>query len=219
MNARPDIAYAVSRLQRETQHPTQAVLDAIDRIFRYLKGTLELKIRYNRIETKSNFIEDFLTGYKDASWGVFDENINNTYKSTNGFVHMMGGTPISWSSKLQQGKPAQSSAEAEYRAAYHGITDILSITQTALDIGWETNEKPLAVFTDSEACMAMSKNPVNYKTNKNIALKYHWVRQTVKNKEVLLLKVHTSKQLADMFTKVLLTHKQFKELRGQLMIE
>jgi len=65
----------------------------------------------------------------------------------------------------------------------------------------------------------MSKNPVNYKTNKNIALKYHWVRQTVKNKEVVLLKVHTSKQLADMFTKVLLTHKQFKELRGQLMIE
>jgi ribonuclease HI len=217
MNARPDIAYAVGRLQREMQHPTQAVLDAIDRIFRYLKGTLDLKIIYKRMDTESNFIEDFLIGYKDASWGVFDENIDNTYKSTNGYVHRMGNTPISWSSKLQKGKPAQSSAEAEYRAAYHAIIDILSIKETALDIGWQTNKQPLILYTDSEACMNMSKNPVNYKTNKNIALKYHWVRHTVKEKEVSLHKIHTTKQLADMFTKVLITHKQFKELRDNLL--
>ena len=36
---------------------------------------------------------------------------------------------------------------------------------------------------------------------KHVTLRWHWLREAVHNKEVSLVKVHTSKNLADPFTK------------------
>ena len=43
---RPDIAYAVGIVSKFNAAPTQAYLTAVKRIFRYLKGTIELKLQY-----------------------------------------------------------------------------------------------------------------------------------------------------------------------------
>ena len=43
---RPDIAHAVGIVSKFNAAPTQAHLTAVKRIFRYLKGTIELKLQY-----------------------------------------------------------------------------------------------------------------------------------------------------------------------------
>ena len=43
---RPDIAHAVGVVSKFNATPTQAHLTAVKRIFRYLKGTINLKLQY-----------------------------------------------------------------------------------------------------------------------------------------------------------------------------
>ena len=50
---------------------------------------------------------------------------------------------------------------------------------------------------------------------KHIAIKYHFVRELVQDKEIKLEYVHTKEQIADIFTKPL-TKDAFLYLRGKL---
>ena len=43
----PDIAYAVSRLSRYTQCPSQNHWDTLARLMRYLRGTMDYAIEYS----------------------------------------------------------------------------------------------------------------------------------------------------------------------------
>jgi len=62
---------------------------AIKRIFRYLQGNLQFKLRFKGL------VPQGLVGYCDADWASNFED----RKSTTGFVFIMGGGAISWSSK------------------------------------------------------------------------------------------------------------------------
>jgi len=57
---RPDIAYVVSRLSRYTQCPSQDHWDALARLMRYLRGTMDYAIEYSRFLA-------VLEGYSDAN--------------------------------------------------------------------------------------------------------------------------------------------------------
>ena len=57
--ARPDIAYAVAALAKFNSSPTEAHLTAVKCVFRYLKGTAQLRLQYQ--ETDVN-----VEGYSDA---------------------------------------------------------------------------------------------------------------------------------------------------------
>ena len=46
MGTRPDIAYAVSVVSRYASNPDDNGWTAVKRIFRYLRGTLQLKLTY-----------------------------------------------------------------------------------------------------------------------------------------------------------------------------
>jgi hypothetical protein len=77
---------------------------AVKRIFRYLQGTLQMKLQFSATPSKE------VLGYCDADWGGDLED----RRSTTWFVFMIGGGAISWSSKR---KPiALSTMEAEYMA-------------------------------------------------------------------------------------------------------
>ena len=62
--SRPDIAYALSRLSRYTQCPSQDHWDELARLMRYLRGTMDYAIEY------SGFLV-VLEEYSDANW-IFD---------------------------------------------------------------------------------------------------------------------------------------------------
>ncbi|KAL0298331.1 UNVERIFIED_CONTAM: Retrovirus-related Pol polyprotein from transposon TNT 1-94 [Sesamum radiatum] len=58
---RPDISFFVSKLARYTSCPDKTHWGALDRVLRYLKGTVSLVIHYGRFPA-------VLEGYNDASW-------------------------------------------------------------------------------------------------------------------------------------------------------
>ncbi|KAL0286941.1 UNVERIFIED_CONTAM: Retrovirus-related Pol polyprotein from transposon TNT 1-94 [Sesamum angustifolium] len=58
---RPDISFSVSKLARYTSRPDKTYWGALDKVLRYLKGTVLLVIHYGRFSA-------VLEGYSDASW-------------------------------------------------------------------------------------------------------------------------------------------------------
>ena len=59
---RPDIAYAVGVVSKFISRQTEAHLTAAKQILRYLKGTTDLAVKYQKSESGT------LIGYSDADW-------------------------------------------------------------------------------------------------------------------------------------------------------
>jgi len=101
----PDIAHAVGVVSRFNSNPSEAHLTAVKRILRYLKGTVDLALKYRKSA------DEMLLAYSDADWaGDVDDR-----HSTTGNIFVMTGGAISWLSK-KQSTVALSTAEAEYVA-------------------------------------------------------------------------------------------------------
>ncbi|GJZ38794.1 zinc finger, CCHC-type containing protein [Tanacetum coccineum] len=86
----PNIAFAVGKLSRYTSNPSTYHCQAIQRILKYLKTTIDYSLTYTGYPS-------VLEGYTDTSW------ISNTEdnSSTSGWVFLLGGGAISWASKRQ----------------------------------------------------------------------------------------------------------------------
>ncbi|XP_059433884.1 receptor-like protein 42 [Corylus avellana] len=98
---RLDNAYAVSRLSRYTHNPSVEHWDAISRLLRYLKGTINYGLSYYGFPA-------ILEGYCDANW-ISD---SDELKPTSGYVFTLAGGAISWKSSKQT-CIARSTMEAE----------------------------------------------------------------------------------------------------------
>ena len=62
MGTRPDIAQVVGAVSKFCSNPTEAHKTAVKRIFRYLKKTRNLALKYCKDEKP-------VTGFSDADWG------------------------------------------------------------------------------------------------------------------------------------------------------
>ena len=100
----PDIAYAVSRLSRYTHNPSREHWNALLRLLKYLRGTIDWCLHFNKFPA-------MLEGYCDAKW-VSD---NDEVSSTSGYVFTLGGGAISWKS-AKQTCIARSTIESEFIA-------------------------------------------------------------------------------------------------------
>ena len=86
---RPDIAYAVSNVTRFCSKPTMEHWKSIKLIMRYLNGTRNYGLSYDKEK-----VTDFV-GYSDADWaGDLDDR-----RSTSGYVFKLSGAAVSWGSK------------------------------------------------------------------------------------------------------------------------
>ncbi|GJX96078.1 retrovirus-related pol polyprotein from transposon TNT 1-94 [Tanacetum coccineum] len=103
--SRPDLVQAVCYCARYQARPTQKHLKEVKRIFKYLKGTINMGLWY----PKDSGFE--LTAFLDADHA----RCIDTRKRTFGGIQFLGDKLVSWMSK-KQNCTAMSSAEAEYVA-------------------------------------------------------------------------------------------------------
>nr|KYP56549.1 Retrovirus-related Pol polyprotein from transposon TNT 1-94 [Cajanus cajan] len=85
--SRPDIAYVVGRLGRYTHNPDHSHWLALERLFRYLKGTINYGIHYACYPV-------VIEGFSDANW-ISD---SDETKSTSGYVFTLAGGAVPWKS-------------------------------------------------------------------------------------------------------------------------
>ena len=78
----------------------------------------------------------------------------------------------------------------------------------------ETKEA-VVICCDNTNTINISKNLVMHSKTKHIAIKYHFVRELVQDKEIRLEYVNTKEHIVDIFTKTL-PKDAFLYLRGKL---
>ena len=99
----PDIAYVLSVVSQFMHTPSEAHMDAVNRILRYLKSALGRGLMFSR----HGHLD--IKGHTDADW----ESSVTDRRSTSGYFTFIGGNLVSWQSK-KQNIMSRSSAEAEY---------------------------------------------------------------------------------------------------------
>ena len=105
---RPDISYAVNKLAAYTANPSLLHYGILKRILRYLAGTRQLGITYQKHDTDPG--NNLFHGFADAAFANADD-----LKSTTGYVFIASGGAITWKLKKQT-IIAMSTTESEYVA-------------------------------------------------------------------------------------------------------
>ena len=133
---------------------------AVKRIFRYLRGTSRFGLLYSKgTET------DTLIGYSDADWGG---NCND-YKSTSGYLFLIGGTAVTWKSK-KQSCVALSTAEAEYMALSSAAQEAIWMRELNSDLKNKPSQ-PTLIYEDNQSAISIAKNPQFHGRSKHINIK------------------------------------------------
>ncbi|KAM1147908.1 hypothetical protein ACFX19_040240 [Malus domestica] len=186
---RPDIAHSVNMVCQFMAQPTDLHMFLVKRILRYIQGTIGYGLQY----TKSK--EFNITAYSDSDWAADI----NTRRSITGFVVYLGTNPISWQSK-KQSTVSRSSTEAEYKALAHCVADVFWIRSVFKDIHQYILVPP-SLYCDNLSALALSSNPVFHSKIKHLDTDYHFVREKVQKRDLLVHYIPTEDQIADVFTK------------------
>ncbi|GJT89251.1 putative ribonuclease H-like domain-containing protein [Tanacetum coccineum] len=186
--SRPDIMFAVCACSRFQVTPKTSHLNAVKRIFKYLKGKPNLGLWYPR---ESSFD---LEAYSDSDYA----GANLDRKSTTGGCQFLGSRLISWQCKKQT-IVATSTTEAEYVAAASCCGQVLWIQNQMLDYGF--NFMNTKIHIDNESTICIVKNPVYHSKTKHIEIRHHFIRDSYEKKLIRMEKIYTDFNVADLLTK------------------
>jgi len=187
---RADLAFAVSTVSQFMSKPCPTHWAAVKRIMRYLKGTLDMKLRLG-----GKGIE--MGGYCDADWGGDADR----RRSTTGYVFFVGEGAVSWNSKRQP-TVALSTTEAEYMAASQSAKEAIWLRQLMADVGCVQDEAT-TIMCDNQGCIALAKNPKHHSRTKHIDVQHHFIREKIEDEIIDLRYCPTEHMVADVLTKAL----------------
>ena len=186
---RPDITHGVGMLARGMSAPTVTHWQAAKGVVRYLAGTIDLGITFGSGPTG-------LQGYCDSDYA----GCVNTRRSTSGYVFLLNGGAICWSSRVQK-TVAVSTTEAEYMAAAAATKEALWLRNLLRD--FKINTSPVNIFGDNQATLHLLKNANAAARSKHIDVMHHFARERVLRNEVNFEYIATHLMLADCMTKAL----------------
>jgi hypothetical protein len=190
-SARPDIAQTVSKLCRFVSNPGREHWAAAKHVLRYLKGTKAHGLLYKHGGNKE------LVGHQDSDWA----GDRDTRRSTSGFAFTLADALVSWRSKLQT-TVAFSSAKAEYMACCFATREAVWLRRLLNEVGLAM-KGPTPLHQDNSGCVSLSGNWRADQRTKHIDVQYHYVREQVEAKSVLVKRIATTEQVADALTKPL----------------
>ncbi|XP_047259222.1 secreted RxLR effector protein 161-like [Capsicum annuum] len=200
---RPDISFAVDVTSRYMHNPKKHHMEAVWRILRYVKSTIDSGLLYKKVE------ECELVGYCDSDYG----GDHDTRHSTTGFVFKLGAGAISWCSKRQP-TVSMSTTQAEYRVAAVAAQESTWLMQLMKDLQQPVRHV-VPLYCDNQSTICLAENPIFQARTKHVEIHYHFIREKVLQGEIDLKHIKTEQQIADVFTKCLSVNK-FESLCQQL---
>ena len=187
VTSRPDIAYAVTFLSQFNTKPTSKHFAAAKRVLRYLKGSTNFSLCFR----KSN--QDII-GYSDADWA---NNCPNR-KSFSGNVFIYSNAAISWECR-KQATTSLSSTEAEYISLSDASKEAIHLKNLLSELIGRSG--PIVINCDNQSALNLTENPILHRRTKHIDVKYHFIRDQVKNNHVNVFYVPDEEMVADALTK------------------
>nr|GFA60853.1 putative reverse transcriptase, RNA-dependent DNA polymerase [Tanacetum cinerariifolium] len=160
---RPDIMFAVSACSRHQVTPMTSHLNAVKKIFKYLKGQPNLGLWHPR---DSSFQ---LEAYSDSDYA----GSHGDRKSITCGCQFLGRRLKSWQCKKQTNM-ATSSTKAKYVAVASCCGQVLWIQNQMLDYGF--NFMNTKIFIDNHNTICIVKNLVFHQRTKHIEIRHHFIK-------------------------------------------
>ena len=139
--------------------------------------------------------QNILQGYVDANMA----GDKDSFQSTTSFVFTIGGTAVSWASKLQK-LVLLSTTKAGYLALTKASKELLWLNQFLEELGYKQDN--CVLYSNSQSAIHLAKNSAFHSRTKHIEITYHFIRTLLEEGQLKLSKVHTSQNPTDMLTKV-----------------
>jgi len=156
---------------------------------RYLKGTSDVCLEFR----KSN---QSLYGYVDSDYaGDLDRR-----RSLTCYLFILRGCAVSWKATLQA-TVALSTTEAEYMAISEAVKEAIWVRQLVGELVQE--EQEIVIYCDSQSAIHLTKNQMFHDRTKHIDIRYHFVRDVISGGDIVIKKINTADNPADMLTKAL----------------
>jgi hypothetical protein len=189
LGSRPDIAFAVQTVSRFSKNPGPVHWEAVKRIFRYLKGSMEWWLTFGRSRMD-------LTGFMDADGSMAEDR-----HAISGYAFLIHGGAVSWSAKRQE-IVALSTTEAEYVAITHAAKEAIwlrSFISQIFDISLDST----TLFSDNKSAIKLTKDHQYHACTKHIDIRFHFIRYIVEEGSIQLVYCPTDEMLTDGLTKAL----------------
>ncbi|KAK6144709.1 hypothetical protein DH2020_021529 [Rehmannia glutinosa] len=202
-HTRLDIAYTVGRLARYTHSPNTSHWDALERLFKYLKGTIDYAINFSGFP-------DVLEGYSDANWITDSEET----KSTSGYVFTLACGAISWKS-AKQTVISRSTMEAELIALDASCTEVEWLKSFLNDIPLLPKSiPPISLHCDNQVVIARAKSK-NYNEKKRyLTVRHKSIRHLISHGVISLDFFRSENNIVDPLTKGLARQQVLQSSRG-----
>ena len=211
INTRMDISYVTGELSRFLNKPTSQQLQCVKKVVRYLAGNPYLGIQFIRSNHPLRLI-----GYCDANYAACPE----TRRSTTGYCFKLEGVGmVSWASRRQR-TVALSTTESEYMALAEACQEAKYLFSIAKEISTKMGlvlAEKVRLFGDNQSAIAIASNPIQHARTKHIDVRYHFVREVIKEGMVEVQYISTQNMKADMLTKALPLNKFMKCLEGLMV--
>lgn len=193
---RADIAFALGRLSQFTKEPTKRHGHALKKLMRYLRFTVDYRLRFSPGENVK------LVVYSDAEWAT--DKLDR--KSISGGVGMLCGAAVFWLSRKQK-SVTTSTAEAEYASASTIAKLGQWMAQILRDMGYPeyvaSNGITVDTRGDNQGAIALIKNPHPDERSKHIDICYHHIRDLHEKNRISTKYVPSQDMVADGLTKPL----------------
>ncbi|MBW0480414.1 hypothetical protein O181_020129 [Austropuccinia psidii MF-1] len=192
-NTRPDITFAISHLSQFLEQPGLENWMASLQVLCYLYHTKERTLNYHN-RGKHNII-----CYADADWGnsLIDQ------RSVGGYTLFLNHHLISWKTKKQK-KISHSTTEAEYKSLSDASKEVLWFQKLLQEINLDVPGNIPTLYNDNKGAIDLAHSNINHNgfKAKHMVIKFHFIRDLIKNLILELFHVSTHLMAADFLTKV-----------------
>ncbi|GJS90266.1 retrotransposon protein, putative, ty1-copia subclass [Tanacetum coccineum] len=200
---RPDVAFAQNITSRFQQNSGDLYWTTVNNILKYLRNTKDMFLVYGGDIKR----ELRVSCYTDAGY-------LRMLMTSSLYVFVLNGGAVDWKS-AKQSIFATSSAEAKYIAAYDASKEAVWVRKFISGLGVvPTIEEPINMYCDNTGAIAIAKESGITKGARHFRAKVHYLREVIEFGDIKLEKVHTDKNLADLFTKALAFPKHSEHTRN-----
>ena len=227
-HSRPDLGFAVSQAARFAFSPKRSHELALVRIGQYLKGTCDRGLQLKPDDWTSFKMDVYVDSDFLGLYGKEPRVDPDNVKSRGGFVILLNGCPMIWSSKLMDAI-CVSTMMAEYYALSLAMREVLPLRDVVkavadgcgISSACQTTFRT-TVWEDNMGALTLANLDPGQTTSRSrfYDSKVHWFRSHLNpadpNNGIAVKKIDTKAQLADMFTKPL-PREPFTHLREMLM--
>lgn len=185
---RPEIAYTVNWLSQFNDCYRKDHWVAAKRAIRYLHGTLNLGLTYQKTGSP-------LKGFVDTDWA----NCMDGQRSYTGCVYIFGDAVISWKAKKQR-TVAVSSTEAEYMGLAEAAKEALHLERFLVELSLQV-PKSVKIYNANQGALKLARSQVFHNRTKHIDMSHHSVQEILKSGVINLKYLQTTEMIADVLTK------------------